>query len=537
MADTSLRRKLTVSAALGLLLVPGCSAEQDLPYAEAIQLSPDTLEGLATRTVAVQVDHSAVSYRYPILGESHPLTTEVRTRMAERQTAFLEELPDHGRPELVQDVELLAASEDVIGVRTSAVTSGVREGGTETSTLWYDSASGEVLPWTSLFRDESALEAAHLAVARVLRDGYQLSAEQLPGLLGKIAQRAEADPDSVSAGASGSEREPDQDTGAEADGTGARDAEAREDADAEAPTPGDADLADPEQAWEAAERWAESPLADLAFSTAGGLAVRMDPADVPNAGRSGEVLLPVEPEEAEEVLSELGYHARGAAVGSNADPGDFPFDGTLTAEGNTLDCERLKCVALTFDDGPGEYTEELLDHLGEYDARATFYVLGSLVGEFPEVVERTHAEGHEMGNHTWKHDDLTTLSADGVAKDLERTDQAVQEVTGEAPPTLRPPYGAMNGTVSDATEHPIILWDVDTMDWQSRDTSAVAEHALSETKQGSVVLFHDIHQSSVDAIPDVLEGLHDQGFHFVTVSEIFGDGLRPGETHTDARVE
>ncbi|WP_110051338.1 polysaccharide deacetylase family protein [Nocardiopsis sp. L17-MgMaSL7] len=530
MADTSLRRNLTVSAALGLLLVPGChSAEQSLPYAEAIQFSPDTLEKLVTRTVAVQDDHSTVSYRYPILGESHPLTAEIRTGMAERQTAFLEELPDHGSPELVQDVELLAASEDVIGARTTALTSGVRGAGTETSTLWYDAGTGEVLPWTSLFRDEGSLEAAHLAVAQVLKDGYQLSVDQMPGLLGEIATRAEADPDSVSAVASEPAASPEahpEENGEEAGTDGA------------APTAGDADLTDPEQAWEAAERWAASPLADLAFSTAGGLAVRLDPSDVPSAGRVSEVLLPVEPEETEEVLSELGYHARSAAVGANSDPEDFPLDGTLTAEGSSLDCERLKCVALTFDDGPGEHTEELLDHLGEYDARATFYVMGSLVGEFPEIVERTHAEGHEMGNHTWKHDDLTTLSAEGVAEDLKRTDEAIQEVTGVAPPTLRPPYGAMNSTVSDATEHPIILWDVDTMDWQNRDTGAVAKHALDESKPGSVVLFHDIHKSTVDAIPDVLEGMHAEGFHFVTVSEIFGeDGLKPGQPHTDARVD
>lgn len=537
MADTSLRRKLTVSAALGLLLVPGChSAEQNLPYAEAIQFSPDTLEKLATRTVSVRVDHSTVSYRYPILGESHPLTTEIRTGMAERQTAFLEELPDHGSPELVQDVELLAASEDVIGARTTAVTSGIRGGGTETSTLWYDSGTGEVLPWTSLFRDEGSLEAAHLAVAQVLQDGYQMSVDQLPGLLGEIAMRAEADPDSVSAAASEPAGAPEADPGSEDPETGG--AEEPGGTDGEAPTAGAADLSDPEQAWEAAERWAASPLADLAFSTAGGLAVRLDPADVPNAGRVSEVLLPVKAEETEEVLSELGYHARSAAVAANADPEDFPLDGTLTAEGTSLNCERLKCVALTFDDGPGEYTDELLDHLGEYDARATFYVMGSLVSEFPDVVERTHAEGHEMGNHTWKHDDLTTLSAEGVAEDLKRTDEAIQEVTGVAPPTLRPPYGAMNGTVSDATEHPIILWDVDTMDWQNRDTGAVAKHALDESKPGSVVLFHDIHKSTVDAIPDVLEGMHAEGFHFVTVSEIFGeDGLKPGQPHTDARVD
>ncbi|WP_026119111.1 polysaccharide deacetylase family protein [Nocardiopsis ganjiahuensis] len=527
MAAISLQRKLTVSAALGLLLVPGChSVEQALPYAEAIQLSPDTLENLATQTVSVQVDHSTVSYRYPVLGESHPLTIEARTTMAERQTAFLEDLPDHGDPALEQDVELLAVSEHVLGIRITADSSGTRGEHSASSTLWYDTAGGEVLPWTALFEDEASVEAAHLEVAKVLQEGYQLSNEQLPGLVGEVHARAAEEEDSVSAGASPPAEEPSEAAG-----------EAAESPEGNAAETGDADLRDPEQAWEAAERWAASPLADLAFSTAGGLAVRMDPADVPSAGRVSEVLLPVEPEETEPVLSELGYHARSAAVAGHTDPEDLAFDGTLTAKGSTLDCQRLKCVALTFDDGPGEHTEELLDTLGEYDAKATFYILGSLVSEFPEVVERTHAEGHEMGNHTWKHDDLTTLSADGVTKDLERTDKAIAEVTGQAPPTLRPPYGALNGDVRKATPHPIILWDVDTMDWQSRDTAAVAGHALDETVPGSVVLFHDIHKSSVDAIPAVLEGLHAQGYHFVTVSDLFGlDGMTAGEVHTDARV-
>ena len=542
MAVTSLRRNLTLSAALGLLLIPGCHAvENALPYAETIEFSPDALEALETRTVSVEADNSTVRYRYPVLGESHPLTMATRTAMAERQTAFLENLSDRGSPELTQDVDLLAVSDDVLGARVTSHSSGVRDSGTESSTFWYSAASDDVLPWTSLFQDEEALEAAHLAVADVLQDGYDMPLQELPGVIGGVAVRAEAeaDPDSVSAAASDP---PEEETGGEETGdTGDVDdgsADDGEDGSADrAPEPGDTDLTDSEEAWEAAERWSASPLADLAFSSAGGMAVRMDPSEVPGAGRVDEVLLPVEPEEAEDVLSQLGYQARSAAVAGNADTEDFPFDGSLSAEGHTLDCEQLKCVALTFDDGPGEHTEDLLDILDGYDAKATFYLLGSLVSEFPEVVERTHADGHEMGNHTWKHDDLTTLSADEVNADLDRTDEAVREVTGEDPLTMRPPYGALDGTVRGATKHPIILWDVATMDWQSRDTGEVAGHALTETKPGSVVLFHDIHETSVDAIPDILEGLHGEGYHFVTVSDLFGlEGMEPGDVYTDAQV-
>lgn len=448
-----------------------------------------------------------VHYRYPILGPDHPLTAEIHTSMAERQTAFLEDLPENGTPELHQDATVLAASPSVVGVRVTETT---KAGVNETfgaRTLWYDPQSDTVLPWTSLFRDETAIEQAHLALADVLEDGYDMPTEQLPGLVGEVAMRA---------------------------------ARAEEEAEAAAdptPSPQDTqplDLSDPEQALRAADLWEGSPLADLAFSTAGGLAVRMEPGEVPEAGRVTEVLLPVQPEDTEDLLSELGYHAREAALAAET---DFPLDGELSAEGDSLDCSRLKCVALTFDDGPGEETERLLDMLAEYDARATFYVLGSLVGEFPEIVERTHAEGHEMGNHSWKHDDLAGKSESGVADDIRRANAAVREITGSDPPTIRPPYGSLNGTVRKAVDQPLILWDVDTMDWKSRDTAKVAGHALEHTKPGSVVLFHDIHPSTVDAIPEVLEGLHRQGYHFVTVTDLFGlEALSPGDVFTDARL-
>lgn len=516
-AVTSLRRKLSVSAAVGLLLVSGCHAvEQELPYAEAVRTSPDDVAGMRARTVSVTTDDSVVSYRYPRLGGGHPLTVEAHTAMAERQTAFLEGLSGDGTPELHQDTAILAASPEVVGARLTATASSDGDETFEASTLWYDADSGKVLPWTSLFRDEEAIEQAHLALADVLEEGYDLPERQLPGLVGEVASGERT--------ASGD--------GASGDG---QDEEGR-DGEAEGSAP--LDLSDPGQAREAAGRWAESPLRDLAFSTAGGLAVRMDPDEVPGAGRGGEVLVPVEAADVEGLLSELGYQARQAALdGSGLGDDALKDEEGLSAQGHTLDCQRLKCVALTFDDGPGEHTGKLLDSLAEYDARATFYVLGSLVDEFPEPVERMAEEGHELGNHTWKHDDLAQMSAKEIKKDIERTNEAVREVTGSDPPTIRPPYGSLNGTVRRSVDQPLVLWDVDTLDWRSRDTEDVSEQALDNTVPGSVVLFHDIHETSVEAIPDVLAGLHRQGYHFVTVTDIFGyQELAPGDVYTDARL-
>ncbi|MEV2275523.1 polysaccharide deacetylase family protein [Nocardiopsis sp. NPDC049922] len=525
MCDTLLRRTFSVGAALGLLLVPGCHVgEHASPYAEVIGVPLDEVPGLTVREHAVETEHSVVGYRYPLLGAGHPLSAEVRTAMAARQTAFLEELSGSGRPELRQDVSVVAASPEVIGVRLTAVsTAGMRET-REASTLWFDAGAERVLPWTALFRDEAAVERAHVLLADVLQEHYHLPLADLPGVIGEAAVRAREEAEATDAGAEGGSASTDT-AGAAGAGAGAEAAE-------EAARSG---LLDVERAREVAQEWEGSPLEDLAFSTGGGLAVRMDPTQVPGAGGVAEVILPVEPEDAEEVLSELGFRARDAAL-TGPDP-DVPLGDGSSDERDTLDCQRLKCVALTFDDGPGEHTDDLLDTLDEYDAKATFYVLGSLVGEFPEALERMAAEGHELGNHTWDHDDLSGKSAEAVESDMARTNRAVRDVIGSDPPSMRPPYGALNGTVRKSVGLPIILWDVDTMDWRSRDTDEVAAYAIEHSTSGSVVLFHDIHESSVRAIPDVLTELHRQGFHFVSVTELFDGTLEPGDVYTDARHE
>ncbi|OLT27074.1 polysaccharide deacetylase [Nocardiopsis sp. CNR-923] len=515
---------LSAGAALGLLLVPGCHVGGHAPpHAEAIGVPVEAVPGLAVGEHTVETEHSVVGYRYPLLGAGHPLSEEVRTAMAARQTAFLQELSGSGRPELRQDVSVVAASTEVVGARLTALsTAGMRET-RESSTLWFDADSGRVLPWTALFRDEAAVERAHVHLAEVLQEHYHLPLAELPGVIGEAAARAREEVEATDAGS--------EDGSESTDTAGAAGAGAR----AEAAEGARGGLLDVDRAREVAEAWEGSPLEDVAFSTGGGLAVRMDPTQVPGSGGVAEVVLPIEPEAAEEVLSELGFRAREAAL-SGPDP-DVPLGDGSADERDTLDCQRLKCVALTFDDGPGEHTDALMDTLDEYDAKATFYVLGSLVDEFPEAVRRMASEGHELGNHTWDHDDLSGKSAESIESDMARTNRAVREVTGSDPPSMRPPYGSLNGTVRKNVGLPIILWDVDTMDWRSRDTDEVAGYAIEHSTSGSVVLFHDIHASSVRAIPDVLAELHRQGFHFVSVTELFDGTLEPGDVYTDARHE
>ncbi|MFI7125111.1 polysaccharide deacetylase family protein [Nonomuraea sp. NPDC050153] len=187
-----------------------------------------------------------------------------------------------------------------------------------------------------------------------------------------------------------------------------------------------------------------------------------------------------------------------------------------------VDCRHVKCVALTFDDGPGPYTDTLLAYLAAYRARATFFVVGGNVVTYPRVLRRTVAAGHEIGNHTWSHPDLRRLSPAGVRSQLVRTDRVIQAATGVVPRLVRPPYGAFNRTVRRQTARPLVLWSVDTLDWRYRNSATVARRALRWVRPGSVILFHDIHPTTVRAIPRVLRNLAKRGYRFVTVSELFG---------------
>ena len=228
-----------------------------------------------------------------------------------------------------------------------------------------------------------------------------------------------------------------------------------------------------------------------------------------------------------------------SASGGNPGSKD-PADGTRDIDGARVDCRKVKCVALTFDDGPGPKTGQLLDALKQANAAATFFVVGPNAEARPQVLARMLAEGHEIGNHTWNHRMLTSLAPDRVAKEIGSAAGAVEDATGAAPTLLRPPYGATNNTVKKAAGVPVILWDVDTLDWKVRDASKVVSNALRDTKPGSIVLMHDIHSSTVEAVPAILKGLRAKGYHFVTVSEllastnpqdgaVYGRGPAPGK--------
>lgn len=185
-----------------------------------------------------------------------------------------------------------------------------------------------------------------------------------------------------------------------------------------------------------------------------------------------------------------------------------------------------KVIALTFDDGPGPHTAHLLDILDQYGAKATFFLIGSKVSGQASIVRSIQARGHQLGNHSWSHPELPKLPVDQIAGEVDRTNEAIRQATGVTPAILRPPYGAVNGAVLEQLRlrgMSSILWSVDTRDWADRNSDIVCSRAVAGARPGAIILMHDIHQTSVGAVPCILSALKQQGYSFVTVQGLLGN--------------
>ncbi|TLK54753.1 polysaccharide deacetylase family protein [Glutamicibacter sp. V16R2B1] len=202
-----------------------------------------------------------------------------------------------------------------------------------------------------------------------------------------------------------------------------------------------------------------------------------------------------------------------------------------------VDCQQVACVALTFDDGPGEYTDRLLDELGEAQAPATFFVLGKNVGHYPQALQRMVAEGHQIGSHSYDHKDITKLTREGIEHEVQWTDEAVQQAAGVTPEVFRPPYGANGVVYNRLIPTPLLLWDVDTLDWKHHDPKKTVKIAMQEVSPGSVILMHDIHETSVDAVPELVQQLREAGYTLVTVQDLFAHTeFEPGSVYTKLKT-
>lgn len=200
---------------------------------------------------------------------------------------------------------------------------------------------------------------------------------------------------------------------------------------------------------------------------------------------------------------------------------------SASAAPQAVDCRKVKCVALTFDDGPVADTRRLLRVLNDKNVRSTFYVVGQNVQKNPSIVRDAALAGHQIGNHSWDHANLTKLSAAKIKSQLSRTDTAVKQATGKKPTTFRAPYGAHNANVRSAAGRPLVHWSVDTLDWKYRDPARIIKTVNQTTKPGDIILLHDIHRTTVDAVPGIIKALKARGFHFVTVDQLFAPTKLP----------
>ena len=179
-----------------------------------------------------------------------------------------------------------------------------------------------------------------------------------------------------------------------------------------------------------------------------------------------------------------------------------------------------KVVALTFDDGPSKYTDQILDILKKYNACGTFFLIGNKVEFYSDTLRRMLEERSEIGNHSYDHKLLTRLSKEAFQEEINKTQMAIKKVTGFTPTLFRPTYGGYNNTLKSYTDLKFVLWDVDSRDWQVKSKEKILKNVLPNVKSGSIVLMHDNHEYSVNALEDMIESLKKQGYKFVTVTEL-----------------
>jgi peptidoglycan/xylan/chitin deacetylase (PgdA/CDA1 family) len=191
-------------------------------------------------------------------------------------------------------------------------------------------------------------------------------------------------------------------------------------------------------------------------------------------------------------------------------------------------------IAITYDDGPSVYTPEVLDILKENNSVATFFVLGSRVYDNNDTLNRMLEEGNQIGNHSYNHKNLTTISDEELYKQIKGTDDLVYIATGYTPSVMRPPYGSTNKELIQKISKPVIKWSVDTRDWENRNVEMINKNIFENVKDGDIILMHDLYESTLEASKIAIPELISRGFQIVTIDELFeyrGASLAAGEQY------
>ncbi|WP_418908154.1 polysaccharide deacetylase family protein [Glutamicibacter endophyticus] len=198
-----------------------------------------------------------------------------------------------------------------------------------------------------------------------------------------------------------------------------------------------------------------------------------------------------------------------------------------------VDCSVARCIALTYDDGPGANTDRLLRILDEHQAPATFFVLGHKVAAGHDTLRTIREQGHQIGAHGFSHTRFTELSDAQLAEELARTNEVIEQATGVKPQIFRPPYGAYDERVAARTPMPLVLWDVGSNDTRDQDPQKLVKTVLAKARPGSIVLMHEHNDSTVRAAAPLIRSLRKAGFTLVRVEDLFADTeMRDGQAYT-----
>lgn len=185
--------------------------------------------------------------------------------------------------------------------------------------------------------------------------------------------------------------------------------------------------------------------------------------------------------------------------------------------------KNKKIVAITFDDGPSKYTTKLVDELKKREVPATFFVLGSEIERFPEVLKFENDTGNEIGIHSYEHKLFTKLNEDEILEQVSKTKNIIKDITGKSPNIIRVPYGSMNKKIKNVlNSHSLtsVLWSVDSLDWKFKNTERTYNYVMKKFKGNDIILMHDSFDTSVEAAAKIVDTLQNRGYTFVTVSEL-----------------
>lgn len=267
----------------------------------------------------------------------------------------------------------------------------------------------------------------------------------------------------------------------------------------------------------------EPPVTDLLLSPSGELTVTAEAPGIP--GR--HVTMTMDAADAAPALSDYGRQVLGQL---NAGPVPRP---ATAASARHVNCDLVPCAALTYDDGPdARTTPQLLAILAERKAQATFFMTGSNTAANPATAKQIAEAGYAIGNHTFSHPYLTKLSPSAIRKEMDRTDAAILAATGSTPAMMRPPYGAADAAVQAAVGKPLMIWAVDSLDWQSKNPAAFIPKVLKEITPGAMVLMHDVQPTTIAGQQELMSTLQAQGYQLVSVPQLFeGTPLLPGHVY------